>query len=316
MSTIRRNVPLKNYSNFKIGGTAAYFLEIKNVQNLLSGLKEWKEISKNSDKNRTLILGDGTNILFGSKGFSGLVIHNKVNNIEILNSDKVAVGAGVLVSDLLTFCIENSLSGFEWAGGLPGTVGGAVRGNAGAFGGETKDILLETESFDIETFEIKKRKNRECEFNYRGSLFKTGGGKDEIILSAVFRLKKDKSKDIKGKIEEKITYRKNRHPLEYPNVGSIFKNIPLEIVPEEVIKEFKSSIKNDPFPVLPTAKLIAFSDLPGRRVGDAQVSEKHPNFIINLGNAKADDVLELIKIVKKTIKEKFGVELEEEITII
>jgi len=314
---IRRNVLLKNYSNFKIGGKAAYFVEVKKVEDLMQSLYEWKEISKNfKAKKEIFVLGGGTNILFSDNTFDGLVIHNVMDNIKFLKADKVKVGAGVLMIDLLDFCMANSLTGLEWAGGLPGTVGGAVRGNAGAFGKEIKDILYEVTSLKINDVSIHHYKNRECKFGYRDSFFKSGEGRGEIILSAIFKLKKGNKTDIKSKIEEKINYRKKRHPLEYPNVGSIFKNIPLEEIPKHVVEKFESSIKNDPFPVIPSAKLIAFSGIAGRRVGDAQVSEKHPNFIINLGNAKADDVLKLIEIVKKTIRDKFGVELKEEITIL
>src|SRR3989344_3487517 len=339
---IQNNFLLKNYSNFKIGGNAKYFLEIKSTEDLIHGLKLWKKISEKlpKDEQKVFILGGGTNLLVSDNGFDGLVIHNNIKFIEEKDG-LVLVGAGVLIKDLLGFCIKNSWSGLEWAGGLPGTVGGAIRGNAGAFAGEIKDNTEEVISLDFQNLRTKKRRNKQCYFGYRTSVFKNQGelqrqglerphhlltrsdlvkrsdlvNDREIILAGAFKLIKGEKKKIEVEIEEKKSYRKNRHPLDYPNIGSIFKNIPLQNIPQKIAEEFKNSIKNDPFQVLPVAKLIAFSNLKGERVGDAQVSEKHPNFIINLGNAKSEDVKKLIMKVKKAVKEKFAVTLEEEITI-
>ena len=134
---IRQNVSLKDYSNYKIGGNASYFLEVKTKEDLIEGLREWQEIVKSlpDDEKKVFILGGGTNILFSDEGFKGLVIKDSIEIIE-LDGDRVICGSGVLITQFLDFCVANSLSGFEWAGGLPGTVGGAVRGNAGAFAGE------------------------------------------------------------------------------------------------------------------------------------------------------------------------------------
>ncbi len=316
MVKIQKNVSLKNYSNFKIGGPADYFLTVKNTEDLIRGLESWKKISEKfvGNNKKIFILGRGTNLLISDTGFKGLVIHNDIKFIEEKDG-LIKAGSAVLVKDLLDYCVENSLSGIEWAGGLPGTVGGAVRGNAGAFGGEIKSVVDEITSLEVRNnVLIHHYKNRDCEFGYRTSVFKTNPGK--VIISAVFKLKKGDKKKIEREIEEKKAYRKNRHPLEYPNIGSIFKNMPLEKVSKNLREEFENSIKIDPFPVLPTAKLISASGLAGRRVGDAQVSQKHPNFIINLGHAKSEEVLELINIVKKTIKNKFGIKLEEEITVL
>lgn len=302
---IRQNVSLKEFSNYKIGGPALYFLEASSKDILVEDLKNW-------DKDLpAFILGNGTNILISEKGFEGLVIHCTVPGVD-KQDDKVTVGAGVLVSDLLNFCVENSLSGLEWAGGLPGSIGGAVRGNAGAFGGETKDLVLEVMSLDIKTLEEKKRNNKECEFGYRTSIFKTKA-KDEIILTVKLGLKKGDKEAIKKSIREKIDYRYKKHPMDRPSLGSTFKNIPVVILTEQQKKDLMQFVKNDPFPVIPVAKLLYLCNLKGKREGDAQISEKHPNFIVNLGNAKTDDVKNLIEFAKKAVKEKFNVTLEEEI---
>lgn len=313
MLMISKNVSLKSFSNYKIGGNASYFFEAETKEDLNNGLKEWESISKSlpKDQQKIFILGGGTNILFSDEGFSGLVIKVSIKGLK-RNGDNIVVGAGELVKDVLNFSKENLLTGLEWAGGLPGTIGGAVRGNAGAFGGETKDSLLEVESLNLETGEIVKRGNSECTFSYRNSVFKQEAV-NEVILSITFKLKKGELSEIENKINEKIEYRKQRHPLEYPNIGSIFKNVPLETVPSNLKEELSAYIKNDPFPVIPSAKLIFLAGLKGTRVGDVMVSEKHTNFIVNLGEGKASDLVKLISIIKNKVKEDYGILLQEEI---
>lgn len=310
---LKQNVSLKDYSNYKIGGNASYFFEVSSKESIIDGLNKWEGVSKNLSlkKKRILVLGQGTNILFSDQGFDGFVIKNSIEGIEEVGKE-VFVGAGLSFSKLVDFCTRNSLSGFEWAGGLPGTVGGAIRGNAGAFGGETKDSVIEVTSLNLQTQEIKKRNNKECNFSYRFSIFKSQA-KNEIILSSVFSLKKGIEKEIENKTEEKIQYRKTKHPLEYPNLGSIFKNVPFDNVPQNLKQELSQYVKNDPFPLVPSAKLIYLAGLIGKRVGDVMVSEKHTNFIVNLGKGKALEVKELIQIIKDKVRERFGIELEEEI---
>ena len=299
---IKKNVPLAKFSSYKIGGPASNFLEISNIDQL-QGLNP-EAFAK------FFVLGGGTNILISDEGFEGLVIKMGIGDLK-LKENELEAGAGVLISDILNFCIENSLSGLEWAGGLPGTIGGAARGNAGAFKGEIKDSVYEVESMDLFTKKLTRRNNKECEFGYRWSIFKTNP--NEFITTVILKLTKGEKSEIKKSINEKIEYRNLKHPLDYPNIGSTFKNIPLSSLPRKLKEEFWPYIKNDPFPIVPTAKLLALADLKGTRVGDAMISDKHPNFIVNVGNAKSSDVLELIKIAKRTIKNKWGIELEEEI---
>lgn len=317
MGIIQRDVPLRNYSSFKIGGNAGYFLTVSNKDELVKGLKEWKESSSGfgEEEKRVFVLGGGTNLLVSDNGFPGLVIHINIKFIEVSGSI-IKVGAGNLISELLESSTENSLSGLEWAGGLPGSVGGAVRGNAGAFAGETKDSILEVESLDINTLELKIRKNEECKFGYRDSVYKSGEGKDEVIVSASFSLKKGNKEEIKKAIEEKINYRKTRHPLHLPNAGSIFKNVSVSDVPASLAKDLESHIKNDPFPVIPVAVLLSMASLKGKRVGGAEVSSYHPNFIVNFDSARSSDVKDLIELEKEVVKQKFGIDLEIEIMFV
>ncbi len=300
-----QNILLKNYSNYKIGGSARLFAEVFTVDEL-------REVLGSLPNEKIFVLGGGTNLLIADCGFDGLVIHNKIEGKNIV-ADGLEVGSGVMMKDLLEFCIENSLSGLEWAGGLPGTIGGAIRGNAGAFKGEIKDCVLEVRSLDIKSLEEKIRRNSECNFGYRNSIFKSGEASSEFITDVVLGLIIGDKKEIGEKIQQKIEYRNNKHPMDLPNIGSTFKNIPLDSLSDRLQKEFASFVKTDPFPVVPTTKLLALSGLKGRKVGGAMISDKHPNFIVNLGNATSEDVEALIIIAKEAIKQKYGINLEEEI---
>jgi len=313
MVSFQKNISLKNYSSYKIGGFARLFVEVITTDEI----KEVLNFANNQNL-PVFILGGGTNLLIGDGGFDGLVVHNRIEGIERENNNLI-LGSGVLIGDLLDYCIENFLSGLEWAGGLPGTVGGAVRGNAGAFKGEIKDNVLEVRSLDMKTnsnsdlLEEKIRTNSECSFGYRDSIFKSGEAANEFIAHVVLGLTTGDKEEIREKIQQKIDYRNNRHPMDLPNIGSTFKNIPLDLLSLDLQKEFAPFVKNDPFAVVPTTKLLALAGLKGRKVGGAMISDKHPNFIVNLGNAKASDVLALIEIAKKAVKEKYGINLEEEI---
>lgn len=306
----QNNILLKNYSSYKIGGPAKLFVEVETTEDLKDVLALFfDELGIAQDK--IAILGGGTNVLIGDTGFDGLVIHNKIEGINIMDNG-LEVGSGALIKDLLSFCIENSLSGLEWAGGLPGTIGGAVRGNAGAFKGEIKDSVAQVKSLKLKVQSEVIRNNAECEFGYRNSIFKSEAA-TEFITHVVLSLIEGDKEEIRRKLQEKIDYRNNRHPMDYPNIGSIFKNIPLDALSKNLQKEFAQFVKIDPFPIVPTAKLLALSGLKGRRVGGAMISDKHPNFIVNLGNATSEDVEVLIEIARSAIKEKYGIDLEEEI---
>lgn len=304
----QKDISLSKYSNYRIGGEARYFYIARNLEGLIKAVERAKKDGLNA-----FILGGGTNLLINDEGFKGLVLKPEINLLKVAG-DRIRVGAGVLMTQLLNYSITKGLSGLEWAGGLPGTVGGAIRGNAGAFGGETKDAILEVVSLDIsgKASKIVRRTNKECWFGYRNSAFKINDGR-EIILEATLVLKKGDKKSVRDTIEEKIRYRQERHPMEHPNIGSIFKNIDAKNAPEKWRKIFAAKVKNDPFPVLPTAVLLAEAGLKGVSCGGAMISPKHPNFIVNVGGASAEDVKKLIGLVKSTIKTKFGVELEEEI---
>jgi UDP-N-acetylmuramate dehydrogenase len=207
----------------------------------------------------------------------------------------------------------------EWAGGLPGTLGGAIRGNAGAFGGEIKDVVCEVLSLDIDSFNSKKikRKKEDCGFSYRNSVFKEnsslGINPKEIIIEAVLDLKKGDKKKIRDVVAKNIAYREERQPLEHPNIGSVFKNVSCQKIKKSSLEKFRAVVKTDPFPVVPAAHLISEAGLKGISFGGAMISPKHPNFIGNALGASSGDVKKLIELVKSEIKNKFEINLEEEI---
>ncbi|KPJ55598.1 hypothetical protein AMJ49_06775 [Parcubacteria bacterium DG_74_2] len=303
LSGIKKNVPLKRYTTFKIGGPAKYFFVAKNKEDIIKAVNITKKL-----KIPFFIFGEGSNLLASDKGFKGLIIKIRNSKFEIRNS-RLYAEAGVKISKLVEETGKLGLSGLEWAAGLPGTLGGAIRGNAGAFGRETKDNIFEVEILD-EKGNFKKLSKKQCNFSYRSSIFKK---KNWIILLATLKLKKGNKKKIQAIVKNHIKYRKKRQPLNFPSAGSIFKNVDLKKIPKRIRKKFSKIVKKDPFPVIPVGYLISEAKLPGLRIGRAEISKKHPNFIINLGNAKAKNIKKLINLTKKKIKNKFGINLEEEV---
>jgi UDP-N-acetylmuramate dehydrogenase len=320
----QENIPLAHFSNYKIGGPARYFFAAKNEAEVA-----WAVKAARAKKLPIFILGGGTNLLMDDRGFKGLVLKPDIKTLSV-RGGTITAGAGILMADLLDFSVKHSLSGFEWAGGLPGTLGGAIRGNAGCFGGEIKDAVRLVRSFDMKTGKIVERSARACAFGYRTSIFKARGGGGEVVLSAVLHMRKGDKKKIAKAIQEKIEYRKKNQPLEYPNVGSIFKNVPLTAIHKEgsaahkkalralhlVFRGSTFTIKIDPFPVISAAKLISEAGLRGVSCGGAMISSKHPNFIVNALNAGSPDVKNLIRLAKTSVYKKFAIELEEEVQIL
>jgi len=308
---IRKNVSLKAYSTFKIGGRAKYFTVVKNTEEISKAISLAKE-----KKIPFFILGGGSNVLFSDNGFEGLVIKIQNSNLKIQNENsklKIICGAGFPLMKLVFKSSEIGATGLENLAGIPGTLGGAIWGNAGAFGREIGDLVEKVKILEVGSskIKIKELKNKDCEFGYRDSIFKKK--KNCIILEATLRLKKGNKKEIEEKIKEILKLRKEKQPLEFPSAGSVFKNIPAKNLPKKIKEKFKDKIKNG---FLSAGILIDMAGLKGYRIGGAKISQKHANFIVNLGKAKAKEVLELIKLIKREVKRKFGVKLKEEIQII
>lgn len=291
------NEPMKKYTTFKVGGPAECLIKIENINEL-------KEILKFTNENniKLTVLGNGSNVLILDKGIFGITLIIKIENTEFeeteenLNSKligqktKIKLGAGEKIAKVGMVFFKESLTGFEEIAGIPGTIGGAVRMNAGANGREMKDIIKTVKCLDYQGNE-KVFTNEEMEFGYRTSILK----KEKYIVTEVeIELEKGNQEEIKEKMDMYKEKRKNSQPLEYPSAGSTFKR-GIDFI---------------------TAKLIDEAGLKGTHVGDAEVSTKHGGFIINKGNAKAKDILELVEIVKKEVYKKYQKQIELEVEIV
>lgn len=298
--------PLAQFSSYNIGGPARYFIDARTPDEIMQGIALARE-----QKLPFLFFGGGTNLLISDEGFPGVVIRPNITHCEH-DGVRMRVGAGVLMRDAIEYAAVHGLRGLEWAGGLPGTVGGAIRGNAGCFGGETKDSIESVEALNVETGARHEFSNAMCEFGYRTSVFKNHPG-EYAILNATFALTPGDPVAIRSVMERNMQYRIERHPMEYPNIGSIFKNVDAQHVPADIRATIAHVVKTDPFPVVPAAYLIAESGLKGMSRGGAMISPKHPNFIVNVLDASASDVAELIELAKREVADRFGVTLVEEI---
>lgn len=280
------NESMSKYTSFKIGGPAEYLIRIKYSEELKAILKLVNE------KNIPLtIIGNGSNVLVSDDGIKGIVLKIEIDTFELDTSTaKLKVGSGVKLGWIAQKCLKQEIAGFEFAAGIPGTIGGAIRMNAGAHGKEMKDIVT-TVTYMDRNGEIHKIENEQAEFEYRKSLFTH---KDYIILEVEMQLEKGNIEEIQAKMTEYATYRKEKQPIEYPSAGSTFKR-GVDFI---------------------TAKLIDECGLKGYQIGGAQISEKHAGFIINKGNATAEDVIKLIEYTKEQIYNKFGKIIEPEIEIL
>ena len=275
--------PMKKHITFRVGGPADYFVTPSTVE-------EVKEIVALCKKEGMpyYILGNGSNLLVGDKGYRGVMIqiYKEMSGIEV-DGEIIRVQAGALLSRIGVTALEEELQGFEFAAGIPGTMGGAVVMNAGAYGGEMKDILVDATVLTPEG-EVLVLKNEELELGYRTSVI---AKKNYIVLEATVKLAKGSKEEIRGRMDELKVQRTTKQPLEYPSAGSTFKR--------------------------PTGyfagKLIQDAGLRGFQVGGAQVSEKHCGFVINKDNATAADVVELMKQVADKVHAEFGVTLEPEV---
>ena len=285
---IKYDEPMKMHTTFKVGGLAQCFIKIDNIEDLKEVLKLAQE-----NKIKITVIGNGSNILVLDKGISGITLNIKLEKVDIKEDNKkiqIKVGAGEKISTLAQKCLKQEITGLEELSGIPGTIGGAVRMNAGAHGKEIKDILKSVKCVNFDGNEKEFLAN-ELQLGYRTSIFKK---EKYIITEVVLELQKGNKEEIRQKMDEYMSYRKEKQPIEYASAGSTFKRG----------KDFL------------TAKLIEDAGLKGYTIGDAQISDKHSGFIINKGNATAQDIIELIEYVKNTIYEKFNKKIELEIEII
>lgn len=303
---IKENILLKDYTTFKLGGPADYLVEVVSVAETQAATNFAK--SKNLP---ILVIGSGSNLLVSDQGFRGLVIKLKLVNLEF-TGNKVTVGAGVLLSYLLNQALDHNLTGLEFCAGIPGTVGGAVRGNVGTYGLAMSNVIKSILYFDA-NYEVKTRLVQDAKFTYRHSIFKEI---PSVILAVELELVAGDVAVARSLVKERLQYRQATQPNE-PSAGCIFKNIEFSQV--DLIKLKNLGIEIEKFELhqkIPAAYLIERAGLKGRTIGGAQVSTKHANYIINTGSATAEQVIMLISFVKQQIRDKYGVQLQEEVQLV
>lgn len=281
---IQENIALAPYTVFKIGGPARYFTEAQNSDEIYQAIVWAKDFHV-----PIFILGAGSNVLVSDDGFPGLVV--KMNILDThTDGYTMTVGAGISMAQSVNFSVQSHLGGFEWGVGIPGTIGGSIFGNAGCFGGEMKDVVADVEVFNTNTLAVEHLDNAMCNFIYRHSVFK--GRSELIILSATLRLLPGNADSSRVQIVEYTKKRISAQDIGSKCAGCIFKNASVDC---------------------PAGYLIDTAGLKGFMIGDAMVSRKHANYIINMGNATAHDIKKLISLIKEKVKDIHGIILEEEV---
>lgn len=278
--------PMSGHTTFRTGGPADIFIMPKSLEEVKASIEILQK-----HHIPILVIGNGSNLLVSDKGIRGAVLHigGRMSEISV-DGETIYAQGGVLLSTLSAKAAENSLTGLEFASGIPGSLGGAVTMNAGAYGGEIKDVLVSADVLTKE-LEVKTILAEDLHLSYRHSVLPE---KEYILLNATLRLKKGNLDEIKNRMKELGEQRREKQPLQFPSAGSTFKR------PEGYF----------------AGKLIQDADLKGKSIGGAQVSEKHAGFVINKGNATTQDILDLISFCQQTVFDKFGVSLETEVKIV
>lgn len=278
---------MSRHTTFRIGGPARVFVSSDNIDKIINTIELLKK-----EEQEYFILGNGSNLLVADEGYNGIVVSTE--NLKELNIEKedddmtyIYAQAGVMLSRAAVLASESSLTGFEFAGGIPGSIGGAVSMNAGAYGGEIKDVIVSADVL-MEDGSVVKMTNKELELSYRNSIIQK---KNLVVLSAEFALKKGKKEEILAKMKDFSTRRRDKQPLEYASAGSTFKR------PEGYF----------------AGKLVDDAGLRGYRVGNVMVSEKHCGFVVNVGGGTCEEAKAVITHVREEVEKKFGVILEMEV---
>ncbi|HLC69572.1 MAG TPA: UDP-N-acetylmuramate dehydrogenase [Patescibacteria group bacterium] len=298
---VKANVPLARFTTFKIGGPAKFYIEVgdkvKTIEllNFLSG-----------EGIAFYILGNGSNVVFPDDGYDGVVMRLK-NDVINLDGTTITAGAGAALASVVNLALQNSLSGIEWAAGVPGTVGGAVRGNAGAMGKETSNCINEVEVW--QDGEARNWPAKECGFGYRHSDFKNNKA---IILEVKYELNPGDKATILAEMQKYLKQRSGRYPA-YPSAGSFFKNVKVSDWPGDKSQLPPLYIERK---MIPVGWLIEGVELKGYQIGGAKFSEEHGNFIVNFNNATQADVIALVEEAKSRVYNKYKVEIEPEVEIV
>lgn len=319
---IARDVALSDVLYYRIGGPVRALLEVHNADDLQRAI----EFVERDRPARLLVVGLGSNLLMPDGYFDGAVIRISAGaDASILRTDgstQIEVFGGALLSDFALLSLDRGLTGLEWAGGLPGTVGAGVRGNVGAFGGEIEQRFRSAEVIIFDECHTRslRLEHAKMDFAYRESWVKHQ--RNAIVASVCFDLLPASSHEInasKAIHQRNIDYRQARHPMEYPNCGSVFKNLAGEEQVGRVLNvwaDIESKVRTDWHGKVSMGYIIGRLGLAGKRVGGAEISTKHHNFIVNLGDARASDVRALISGIQETVFETFGLTPEVEIEII
>lgn len=307
---ILHDVPLSSITYYQIGGTASLVLDVSSVDDVKEAITYI-----NSHKIKPVrVIGLGANVLLPDEPITGAVIHlhSGINNFTQSIGGKITAFAGASMEELIQFSFINKMVGLGWAGGLPSTVGGAVRGNAGCFGSEIKDIVTSVEAIDLtsDTVNIRNFTQAACNFNYRDSIFKHQS--QYLIVSVTITLNATTEDEIEAErfiYERNKQYRQLHHPLEYPSCGSVYKNISRADDVAKIIKiwpDIAAMVKEKWYGKVSMAYIIGRLGFSGYKVGGAQVSEKHNNYISNVDHAKAADVKAIINTISDKFNQTFG----------
>lgn len=315
MVNIQKNIFLAPYTIYKIGGPARFFIEVKTATELKEAL-----VFVEDKKLPFFILGAGSNILVSDQGFGGLVIRMTGGEVKI-EGDKVIVDAGTMMAKAVLASAKAGFTGFEWGVGVPGTIGGSVRGNAGCFGGEMAQILASVQVFEFKNEKLKIKsfslRNEECKFAYRDSIFKKHP--EWIILSATLKLKKGDPEKIQSEVKRIVNERGQKQDIGTKTCGCIFKNIAWDkigIDKEKLIERFPELREFQNKLNISSSFLLDKAGLKKKGVGKVFISSKHANFFVNEGGASAEEVRQLIRLAKEEVEKKYGIRLEEEIVYV
>lgn len=307
MLHIRKNVSLAPFTTFHIGGKADYFVETSGALELAEAF-EYAQTHHLSVR----VLGGGSNVIFPDAGFRGLIVRILDGGTRI-SGQRVSCGAGIKLFDIVRETVAAGLAGIERLAGIPGSFGGAIRGNAGAFGTEIGDVVVSVKVFIQETGMIKEYKQADCRFAYRTSVFKDNP--NLIILSAEMCLAEGDRVALEKIIQETIVKREAKHPQDAKCAGSFFINpvVKDEKLREEFEKDTGMRVRDE---TLPAGWLIDFVGLRGKKIGGAMISDKHPNYLVNTGTATAEDVMMLASLVKTRVRDELGIRLRAEVQFV
>ena len=302
MTLVQENVDLSGFTTYRLPGRAAYLAVVHTVSELQEA---WSFAQARALP--VAVIGSGSNVIVRQREYAGLLVVNSISSLARLGGDRVEVGAGTVLQDLIEFCSWEGLQGVARLAGIPGTVGGAIFGNAGAFGEQVGDVIVEVTHLD-QAGALVRVSREGCRFAYRTSAFKRGEVPG-IIVSAVLQLRGDDPHTVGRLVEDTLVARKGKHPVGC-SCGSFFKNIEVDRLPAEVAAGVRQWAV---YGRLPAGRLIQEAGGKGLRVGGAYVSERHGNFLINDGSATAADLTELAGLLKARVRTRFGIELEEEV---